>query len=84
MCNKSNRLVIQFHNHDHVNSFLRQFVGENHIRNSGYLELAETNGIIMVFPQALGSSPQNEIGCWDTYNVTQSLFGERSSLFLWI
>lgn len=53
----------------------REFVSENHIRNSGYLELAELNRIIMVFPQASNIEPENMIGCWDTYGLTGKDFG---------
>lgn len=54
----------------------RQFVGAEHITNSGYLEVAEANGIIMVFPQAQ-SSLENDIGCWDTYGFTGPLYATK-------
>lgn len=53
----------------------REFVESNHIKNSGYLEIAEANGIIMVFPQVL-SSNQSRIGCYDTFGVTGPLYGK--------
>jgi len=58
--------------------YSREFVSDNHIRRSGYLELAEENGIIMVFPQAQKRLPENEIGCWDTYGLTGPLFGSKN------
>ncbi|ODM94289.1 hypothetical protein Ocin01_12393 [Orchesella cincta] len=50
----------------------REFNGTSHLVNSGYLELAEANDLILVAPQALGTGAggQNEIGCWDTYGLT--------------
>jgi hypothetical protein len=59
--------------------YCREFVGESHIRNSGFLEVAELNNIVMIFPQALSSLPENEIGCWDTYGLTGPLYGNFHS-----
>jgi poly(3-hydroxybutyrate) depolymerase len=53
----------------------REFNGTDHIVNSGYLELAEANNLIVVFPQANSSLPENAIGCWDTYGLTGELYG---------
>lgn len=52
-------------------------MGESHIRNSGFLEVAELNNIVMIFPQALSSLPENEIGCWDTYGLTGPLYATQ-------
>ncbi|XP_021953463.1 uncharacterized protein LOC110850338 [Folsomia candida] len=54
----------------------REFVGPYHILNSGFLQVAEMNGIIMIFPQAV-SSKENMIGCWDTFGVTGELYATR-------
>jgi len=54
----------------------RRFVSNTHIVNSGYLEVAEANGIIMVFPQAYDSA-ENRIGCWDTFGFTGRLFATQ-------
>ncbi|ODM94288.1 Long-chain fatty acid transport protein 6 [Orchesella cincta] len=50
----------------------REFNGTRHLVNSGYLELAEANDLIVLAPQAVGTGPggENEIGCWDTYGLT--------------
>lgn len=47
-------------------------MGNKHILDSGLLDLAETNGIIMIFPQAVRTPQQlldegigNPSGCWD-------------------
>jgi len=54
----------------------REFENATHIVNSGFLEVAEENNIIMVFPQALSSLPENEIGCWDTFGLGGPLYGK--------
>ncbi|XP_035715716.1 uncharacterized protein LOC110859858 [Folsomia candida] len=55
----------------------REFNGTDHIVNSGFLEVAEANNLIVVFPQAWSSMPENMIGCWDTYGLTSSLYATR-------
>ncbi len=55
----------------------REFVGEGHIRASGYIELGEVNGIIMVFPQALSDPEKNPIGCWDTFGFTGKRYATK-------
>jgi hypothetical protein len=48
----------------------REFVKDRFIRGSGYLEVAELNNIVMVFPQAAKSAgKENDIGCWDTFGI---------------
>lgn len=59
--------------------FIREFNGTDHIVNSGFLEVAEANNLIVVFPQAWSSMPENMIGCWDTYGLTSSLYGNRKT-----
>lgn len=56
--------------------FCRQFEGTKHIENSGFLEVAEASEIILIFPQASRSEPENDIGCWDTYGISGPLYGE--------
>jgi poly(3-hydroxybutyrate) depolymerase len=42
------------------------FVGDVFVRGSGYLEAAEANRIVLLFPQLLPSfQPLNPNGCWD-------------------
>jgi hypothetical protein len=54
----------------------REFVGSGHIVASGFLEVAEANGIIMVFPQALSSTEQPD-GCWDIFGITGSFYATQ-------
>jgi len=60
----------------------RQFVGTDHIVNSGFLEVAEQNGIVMLFPQVV-TSAENDIGCWDTYGFTSPLYGTLSVISIY-
>jgi len=55
----------------------REFEGTKHILNSGYLEVAEASGIIMIFPQAKASEPNNEIGCWDTFGISGRFYATK-------
>jgi len=55
----------------------REFNGTDHVVNSGFLELAEVNNLIVVFPQVLSNPPENRIGCWDTYGLTGQLYGMK-------
>ncbi len=50
-------------------------MGPDHILNSGYLELAETNGIIMIFPQTIKDPVGSRLACWDTYAFTGDFYG---------
>lgn len=52
-----------------------EYNGTSHLINSGYLEVAQANDLIIVAPQALASLPENAIGCWDTYGIGGRLYG---------
>ena len=45
----------------------KSFIGDVFAKKAGYLEVAELNDIIVVFPQVIQSSlnPQNPNGCFD-------------------
>ena len=48
-------------------------IGLDYVKNTGYLEIAESNNIIMLFPQ-LDSSwiyPLNPEGCWDWWGYSE-------------
>jgi len=53
-----------------------EFTSENHILQSGYLELGELNRVIMLFPQVL-SSEKNGIGCWDSFGYSGTFYGKN-------
>jgi hypothetical protein len=50
----------------------RQMYGEKFARTTGYLEMAELNNIILIFPQTKPSffMPRNPSGCWDWMGFT--------------
>ena len=63
------RLHIAFHGCDQG----RSFVGDTFARHSGLSELAEANGIVVLFPQAVPSAvPLNPKGCWDWWGLCAS------------
>ncbi len=45
-----------------------------YVQNSGFLPVAESNGIITVFPLST-KTPSNMGGCWDFFSYTGPLFG---------
>ncbi|KAF0980507.1 hypothetical protein FDP41_013721 [Naegleria fowleri] len=49
----------------------RAFVNDVYAQHAGYLEHAEANNIIFVFPQVKGSSG-NSNGCWDWFGYTNT------------
>jgi poly(3-hydroxybutyrate) depolymerase len=70
------RCYLHFYFHGCLNG--REFNGTDHIVNSGYLDVAEANNLIIVFPQAI-SSMENMVGCWDTYGLTSGLYGNTQT-----
>jgi len=59
---KSCRLHVVFHGCRQG----RSFVGDRFVRQSGYLETAAANGVVVLFPQLEPSyQPLNPNGCWD-------------------
>ncbi len=44
-------------------------VGESFVRESGFARWADTNGLIVLFPQ-VATSPVNPQGCWDWWGYT--------------
>lgn len=66
------KCLLHFYFHGCMTS--RDVVGPNHVLNSGFLEVAETNGIIMIFPQTR-QSVLSTLRCWDVYGYTGDFFG---------
>jgi poly(3-hydroxybutyrate) depolymerase len=48
-----------------------QKIGDVFVRSAGYNEIAESNRIIVLYPQA-GASEKNPLGCWDFWGYTSS------------
>jgi hypothetical protein len=56
-------------------------VGDVFAVNAGYLEVAELNNIIVVFPQILRSLvfPTNPMGCWDWWGYSSLFYATRGA-----
>jgi len=55
-------------------------VGDVFAKKSGYLEVAELNDIIMLFPQIVATSffPANSQGCWDWWGYGSLNYANKS------
>ncbi|HXN86122.1 MAG TPA: PHB depolymerase family esterase [Candidatus Binataceae bacterium] len=49
-------------------------VGLGFVGNAGLNEWADTNNIVVVYPQTIASTPNNGLGCWDWWGYTNSSF----------
>jgi len=58
-----------------------QTVGNVFIVNAGYNEWAETNGIIIVYPQTITSffAPMNPEGCWDWWGYLTTDYATKNA-----
>jgi hypothetical protein len=60
-------------------------IGLEFVVNSGYLQIADANDIVVLFPQIGRSSanPKNTQGCWDTigYDGNNDVFGNLLIVF---
>jgi len=59
----------QLHVHFHGCGMGRFWISDNYVQKSGFLPLADTNDIVMMFPQIRPSWdwPWNPDGCWDCW-----------------
>ena len=53
-------------------------VQQQFVQKSGINEWADTNNIIVLYPQTIASSPNNPLGCWDWWGYTSSDYALRS------
>lgn len=60
-------------------------IGDRYTRHAGYLEWADTNHIVVLFPQTVATSPlrslhqpYNPQACWDWWGYTGSDYAEKS------
>lgn len=68
------RLHVVFHGCQQGGSF----VGDAFVRRAGYLEVAEANGIVLLFPQIEKSlNPLNAYGCWDWWGYEGDDYATR-------
>jgi hypothetical protein len=58
---------------------IRATVGDVYVKHGGYLETADTNNIVVLFPQVVASLllPQNPVGCWDWWGYDDGLFADE-------
>jgi poly(3-hydroxybutyrate) depolymerase len=55
------------------------FVGDAFVRRAGYLEVAEANRIVLLFPQVEPSyQPLNPYGCWDWWGYESEDYATRN------
>jgi poly(3-hydroxybutyrate) depolymerase len=68
------RLHVVFHGCKQGGSF----VGDGFVRRAGYLEVAEANRIVLLFPQVEKSlQPLNAFGCWDWWGYEGEDYATR-------
>ncbi len=53
------------------------YYGTPFVRHSGYLAPADTNRIVVLFPQAVSIPGLNPFGCWDWWGYTGSNFANK-------
>lgn len=57
-------------------------IGDAYYRNGGYNEWADTNNLIVLYPQTVASSafPTNPLGCWDIWGYNDSNYANKYGL----
>lgn len=68
------RLVVALHGCLQYQGIVQQ----QFVQKSGINEWADTNNIIVLYPQTIASSPNNPLGCWDWWGYTSSDYALRS------
>jgi poly(3-hydroxybutyrate) depolymerase len=51
--------------------------GTTFVRHAGYTQWADSNGIVVLFPQAVSIPGLNPNGCWDWWGYTDSHFADQ-------
>ena len=57
------------------NFFCREEIDDVYARHAGYLDVAELNNIIMLFPQIESSIFDNPMGCFDWWSYEDRDYG---------
>lgn len=54
-------------------------IGMKYVQFTGYNEIAETNDLVLLYPQAVSSMmmPSNPNGCWDWFGYTDSNYANK-------
>jgi poly(3-hydroxybutyrate) depolymerase len=69
------RLVVALHGCLQYQGIIQQQL----VQKSGINEWADTNNIIVLYPQATGSYPNNPLGCWDWWGYLSSDYALKSA-----
>jgi len=69
------RLVVALHGCLQYQGIIQQ----QFVQKSGINEWADTNNIIVLYPQAVSSSPSNPLGCWDWWGYTTADYALKSA-----
>jgi poly(3-hydroxybutyrate) depolymerase len=72
---QSCRLVVALHGCLQYQGIIQQ----QFVRNSGINEWADTNNIIVLYPQATSSPLSNPLGCWDWFGYTGPNYAQKSA-----
>ena len=56
------------------------FVGDQFAKGAGYNEWAETNKLVVLYPQVDSSriAPMNPMGCWDWWGYTDENYATKN------
>jgi hypothetical protein len=76
---KSNKKVCDLHVAFHGCKQTLNHIGKDFMVKTGYLDVAERNDLIILFPQAKISetSPTNPLGCWDYWGYNEENVEEK-------
>ena len=55
-------------------------IGDQFIRTAGINEWADTNHMLVLYPQVVATAPLNGSGCWDWYAYTNADFAKKSGV----
>ncbi|XP_046656731.1 poly(3-hydroxyalkanoate) depolymerase C-like [Daphnia pulicaria] len=55
-------------------------IGDVFVKNAGYLEVAEANGIILLFPQAVATAVSNPNSCFDWWGYADNNYEVQSGV----
>ena len=57
-----------------------EYIGTNFIEKTGWIEIADDHGFVVLFPQAVSSNfnPVNVGGCWDWWGYNTNLYATKN------
>jgi poly(3-hydroxybutyrate) depolymerase len=56
------------------------YYGTTFVKHAGYAPWADTNNIVVLFPQAVSIPFKNPYGCWDWWGYTDAHYADRQSV----